>query len=682
MAGEINKAVQWAIEIANDDSYAYVWGGWGKSDGGYDCSHFVITAYEQAGVLVKSGGATYTGDMKNVFLNKGFADVTNSCNLSNGNGLKRGDVLLNESHHAALVQEDGGTTVEARGKNYGIVDNVSYRNYPWDCVLRYTRDISGGSSGEKTYTDFPKYSLSDSAIKDIATCITGEQGGDDVLACRQEASQMANLNEVTYGRSNTESAIIKTIHGGWYSSNSWKRGCTQTAIDAVKFVLVEGKRVLPRYVTEHDTFPLDILNAKSRSSYQKGDSVSNKYGSNYKFYCFFGSNSDKDIAGYFSKDYEKYKSDIPWTEGADDSTDSTEGDSTESDTKEITSSRRVSYVGNSVDYRNNPLFDRKLNGTTNVELYIVVQSGKIYKPVLCDSITWETETYGSPAQLEFTVVKDGNISFNEGDQVIFKYKAKPVFFGFVFEKTRASMHHIQVKAFDQTRYFQNTDCYVYQDCTATELVKNICDDYKIVCGTLEDTGIQLPLTVCDNKSVFKIIEDALDYTVAQGGNRFVLWDDFGKIMLAPKYWYKKNYAVCNTTAQDFNYTSSINEGTYTRVKLYYDNDQTGEREVYIHDASGDYPAWGVLQYCDTLDEGEDGVAKAAELIKITTNQTRSLDIKNAFGDVDVRGGTQVYVDLDLGDLVQQAYMECYSAKHTFKDGEHFMDLHLIGGQFI
>lgn len=45
--GIIDTAVSWAVDIANNDSYAYVWGGWGDSDGGYDCGHFVITAYKQ-----------------------------------------------------------------------------------------------------------------------------------------------------------------------------------------------------------------------------------------------------------------------------------------------------------------------------------------------------------------------------------------------------------------------------------------------------------------------------------------------------------------------------------------------------------------------------------------------------------------------------------------------------------
>lgn len=138
----IQKAVQWAVSIANDDRYYYSWGGHGPY--GYDCSGFVIKAYQQAGLDVEGAGANTTHDIYDAFLKCGFQDVTGSINLSTGAGLLKGDVLLNTQKHTALVQFDGGATVEARGSAYGIVSNFKYRNYPWDYVLRYT--LGGGGS--------------------------------------------------------------------------------------------------------------------------------------------------------------------------------------------------------------------------------------------------------------------------------------------------------------------------------------------------------------------------------------------------------------------------------------------------------------------------------------------------------------------------------------------------------
>ena len=86
MPGIIESAVNWALTIAQDNNHGYSQDNrWGPD---YDCSSFVITAYEQAGVKVKSAGATYTGDMKPVFLQCGFKDVTSSVDLNTGSGLK------------------------------------------------------------------------------------------------------------------------------------------------------------------------------------------------------------------------------------------------------------------------------------------------------------------------------------------------------------------------------------------------------------------------------------------------------------------------------------------------------------------------------------------------------------------------------------------------------------------
>ena len=147
---KIEKAIRQMEAWAKDDSHGYDQDyRWGEK-GDYDCSSAVIQAWQNAGVPVKSGGATYTGDMKNVFLKNGFKDITASVNKETGTGLKRGDVLLNEVHHVAMycgngkeveasINEKGtahgGHPGDQTGKEFLI---RSYRNYPWDCILRYS----------------------------------------------------------------------------------------------------------------------------------------------------------------------------------------------------------------------------------------------------------------------------------------------------------------------------------------------------------------------------------------------------------------------------------------------------------------------------------------------------------------------------------------------------------------
>ena len=56
----IESAISWMESKANDNQHGYDQRyRWGEK-GDYDCSSAVITAWEQAGAPVKTGGASYT----------------------------------------------------------------------------------------------------------------------------------------------------------------------------------------------------------------------------------------------------------------------------------------------------------------------------------------------------------------------------------------------------------------------------------------------------------------------------------------------------------------------------------------------------------------------------------------------------------------------------------------------
>lgn len=177
--------------------------------------------------------------------------------------------------------------------------------------------LDSGTSGGGYLTGCDKYTLDDDTINWIAHCVTGECGGSDLLACRQEASQMANLHETHYGKTGRDSASIKTTvkrasQGGWYADTSWDvvSGPSDNALQAVRDVFINGNRYLPRYVCNHDWFPGDVVSPiKDRSEYTKGEQITTKYTSDAYFYCFFGSDNSGDIAMYCKSCYSKRKDD-------------------------------------------------------------------------------------------------------------------------------------------------------------------------------------------------------------------------------------------------------------------------------------------------------------------------------------------------------------------------------------
>lgn len=324
----------------------------------------------------------------------------------------------------------------------------------------------------------------------------------------------------------------------------------------------------------------------------------------------------------------------------------------------------------------------------NVELLISAPSGnKAYMPTVEEGIEWTTKRKSTPGKLTFSVLDDGKISFDEGAAVRLKIDGKPIFFGFVFTKKSDKNRKIAVTAYDQLRYLNNKDTYVYENKTAAQLVRMLAADFSLSVGTLEDTGFKIASRVEDNTTLFDMIENALDLTLQNNKKMFVLYDDFGRLTL-------KNIAsmrvgkpgaylmVDEETGENFEYTSGIDTDTYNKIKLTYDNEKTGKREVYVAKDSSNINRWGVLQHFDTLSEGENGQAKADALLKLYNKKTRKLKIPNVIGDTRVRAGSLILVNLALGDVNLKNFMLVEEAKHTFKSSQHFMDLTLTGGEFV
>lgn len=317
----------------------------------------------------------------------------------------------------------------------------------------------------------------------------------------------------------------------------------------------------------------------------------------------------------------------------------------------------------------------------DVEL-LIQHGGKVFSPIVQEGITWQTERKGCPGQLQFKVIKDDIISFQEGDSVRLKVNGANVFYGFVFKKKRDREGIITVTAYDQLRYLKNKDTYVYENKTASEFIQMVAADFKLQTGSIENTGFKIASRIEENTSLFDMIQNALDLTLENKKTMYVLFDDFGKITLKSLGNMQIPLVIDEETGENFDYTSSIDDQTYNKVKLTYDNEDTGKREVYIAQDGKNINQWGVLQHFGTLQKGENGKAKAEALLSLYNKKTRNLSIKGAFGDTRVRAGSLVVVMLNLGDMQAKTFMLVEKCKHEFKESQHTMELTLRGGEFI
>ena len=149
---------------------------------------------------------------------------------------------------------------------------------------------------------FPTYNLNEQQLKGVANILQHEQPGFEGM--QAEASLMANLTDIKGDDRATVDNLVKKATS-WFAKGKSRfnnpGNPNETAMDAARKVLIEGKRTVPRYVNEHDCFS-DLewvktnganVNKKDRSAYKPFETkIKNVYGSQGTFHSFPNSKSD------------------------------------------------------------------------------------------------------------------------------------------------------------------------------------------------------------------------------------------------------------------------------------------------------------------------------------------------------------------------------------------------------
>lgn len=310
-------------------------------------------------------------------------------------------------------------------------------------------------------------------------------------------------------------------------------------------------------------------------------------------------------------------------------------------------------------------------------LLTIQHNGAVFSPPVKDGVQIEWERTGSPGKLTFTTPKVEGMAFVEGDPVCFYYDNKLVFMGYVFKKKRDREQHIEVTCYDQIRYLKNKYTYVFENKTATQIIQALCKDFNLHTGTLDNTAYVIPAIVEENISALDIVLDVLEETLLNTGNMFVFYDDAGNLTVRNCANMVSPTLIMEDTAENFDYSSSIDDETYNSIVLYY----KGEDEtVKIFTASSPetIKQWGTLRYFEEVKTPTIGQNKANSLLKLYNKKTRELKITGAFGDISVRGGTLIPVKLYLGDLTVNNFMLVEKVTHNFSNDHHTMDLTLEG----
>ncbi len=152
----IDRAVDWAVGIANDNSHGYTNGKWGPE---YSCISLIMEAFTAAGLDL---GKCNIDKLPNRLIDRGFEDVTAEVDLATGQGLAKGDIMwyINPDNHGHTEMYIGsGQMVGARGDTDGKpgdskgdeISVAAYQDLGWQRVFR----LPAGYTSEEQETEEP-----------------------------------------------------------------------------------------------------------------------------------------------------------------------------------------------------------------------------------------------------------------------------------------------------------------------------------------------------------------------------------------------------------------------------------------------------------------------------------------------------------------------------------------------
>ena len=309
-------------------------------------------------------------------------------------------------------------------------------------------------------------------------------------------------------------------------------------------------------------------------------------------------------------------------------------------------------------------------------------TGKIWEISNCtQQCTWTTNRTGSPGKVEFTVNKAGDVSFVEGDTVRFSVDGQLQFFGWVFTKSKDRWGVIDVTCYDRLRYLKNSASYAFYDLSAGDMIRQMAADMQVDVSEIEDTGYIIPSLIEQEQSCIDIAQSALEQTLLNTGNIYVLFDDgHGLSLKQPANMISDVIIGDKSLLTDYSYKTDIDQQSYNSVKLVRPNEQTGRKDVFIAQDSGNIDRWGLLQLYQSVDGAMNDAqvkAQAEATLGFYNRRLRTLSV-SSLGVPGLRAGQMIYMNVPgLGDINLNQYVLLEKVTHTWENNDHTMDFETL-----
>jgi hypothetical protein len=318
-------------------------------------------------------------------------------------------------------------------------------------------------------------------------------------------------------------------------------------------------------------------------------------------------------------------------------------------------------------------------------LYTDSESGEIldYTDIVV-SASISSSIGSQSGRCEIEIVGDGS-GMNFGSVIEVFNGEIGVYRGFLFNVKMEDDRHFRSIFYDQTRYLRNVDVFVYKDMTASKLFKHICQVHELSIGIVDDSSYALEPALCEGRSLWDIMRDAIDSTLAHENNLYVIRDVFGKLEFRNIDNLRSDFVIDDeNVAIGYEFEIGIDKDTFNYIRIGFEDSNANERKWGFYEDPDLVNKWGRLQFYRLMRErmSKDNLETLAKQLLVNyARPTRDVRL-TCFGDFNVSAGSGVNLSLDRIQAfrgMNRYYVT--SCTHKIENCIHTMDLSLAIDSF-
>lgn len=304
---------------------------------------------------------------------------------------------------------------------------------------------------------------------------------------------------------------------------------------------------------------------------------------------------------------------------------------------------------------------------------------------LVSNIKLETSIFDTAGKATFDILKLPSYSFKEGATFALTVDGYKLFKGYVFSRKETEDNKVmQVTCFDALYYFKNKDAKTFAGLTSWQITQIACNDMVLPFRLVSGAPFFTAPVVHDNKSYFEMVKRALDETLINTNQWYIIRDNFGVIEHCNVLDLRAPFLIGDEQGLvKYSYETSIDKDTYNQIKLFRDNDETKKREIFIVNdtavnGGANIRKWGILQLYQKVDETLN-IAQIEErafgLLRLYNNPKKALKMNEVLGFFPMAAGFVFPVRIkDLADGGVNQWMLCTDCTHTLNKGVHTMSI--------